>query len=583
MGNKRIKVGIPNYFREGDNVIRGNRNIAEAFNHFFSSIGNELASRVSESARNFRDFLGERVVSEFVFAPVTHLTILNTAKELAPKTSSGPDNISSKLLKEVLPSIVHPLCHLFNLSFQTGYIPLRFKIAKVVPIYKAGDQHLFTNYRPISLLSSISKLLEKIVARQMYGFLSVNNILFQHQYGFRKGHNTTHAVLQFLDKIHEALNKEIPEFTLGIFLDLKKAFDTVNHSILIDKLDHYGFRGVARDWFYNYLTDRYQYVSVDGVDSQREQITCGVPQGSVLGPILFLLYINDLPRATSFSLFLFADDTTFKISSRSVTDLFTTSNLELDKIASWCSCNKLTINVSKTKYILFRHKNMNVPPNDIILKIGDEEIEQIGYNSAVNNFKFLGHIIDENLSWNYHIRHVQNKIASSNYLLARAKNFLPQNIKHILYNSLIRPHLEYGVLAWGGVGKSQLQGIIKLQKKAIRNITGEGYNAHTAPLFLSLRELNFSDLFSYNSAIFMYKYNKKLLPPSFHDKFIPCSPPNRTNSYKVVRNRISYLNQFPTSFLPKTWNSLNMSLKEASSLNMFKKDLKNNLLEAYDN
>ena len=179
--------------------------------------------------------------------------------------------------------------------------------------------------------------------------------------------------------------------------------------------------------------------------------------------------------------------------------------------------------------------------NDIIPKIGDEEIRQIGHNSSENNFTFLGHKIDEHLNWTYHIRHVRNKIASSNYFLARAKNFLPQNIKHILYNTLIRPHLEYGVLAWGGVSKSQLEGIVKLQKKkAIRNVTGKKYNSHTAPLFLSLRELNLMDLFKYNSAVFMYKYNKNLLPSSFNDKFVPCNPPNRTNSYKVVTNRISH-------------------------------------------
>lgn len=583
LGSRKVKVGIPNYFREENNVIKGNGNIAGAFNKFFSSIGSELASRVSESTKHFRDFMGDRVVNEFVFAPVTPQTLIKTARELAPKTSTGPDNLSSKMLKEVLPLLVHPLCHLFNLSFQTGYIPPRFKIAKVIPIFKSGDQHLFTNYRPISLLSSISKLLEKIVARQMHGFLSVNNILFKHQYGFRKGHSTTHAVLQFLDKIHEALNKETPEFTLGIFLDLKKAFDTVDHKILIEKLNHYGFRGIAKDWFHNYLTGRYQYVSIEEVDSQREQITYGVPQGSVLGPILFLLYINDLSRTTRFSSFLFADDTTFNISSSSIDNLFTISNQELDKIASWCKCNKLTINVSKTKYILFRHKNMNVPDSDNILKIGDERIERVGYDLAENNFKFLGHIIDEHLSWKHHMRHVQNKIASSNYLLARAKHFLPQNIKHILYNALIRPHLEYGVLAWGGVGKSHLDGIVKLQKKAIRNVAGERYNSHTAPLFLSLGELNFEDLFKYNSAVFMYKYNKNLLPSSFNNMFTPCNPPNRTNSYKIVRNRISYLNQYPTSFLPKTWNSINLSLKEATSLSIFKRQLKNNFLEAYDN
>ena len=466
---------------------------------------------------------------------MTPQIIQEVAKKMASKTSSGPDNLSSKLLKDILTLIINPLCHLFNLSFQTGYVHPRFKVAKVIPIFKSGDKHLFTNYRPISLLSSISKLLEKIVAKQMQGFLSANSILFQHQYGFRKSHNTTHAVIQFLNKIHEALNHQVPKYTLGIFLDLKKAFDTVNHSILIEKLEHYGIRGIAKDWFSNYLTGRYQYVTIDGVDSGKEKITCGVPQGSVLGPILFLIYINDLSKVTNFSSFLFADDTTFQLSSDNIESLYNNSNIELDKVATWCKSNKLTINVSKTKYILFRHKGMHWPNNNLTLKIGNEVIERVGQNLAEKNFKFLGHLIDENLSWSHHIRYVQNKISSGNYLLARAKNDLPQNIKLMLYNTLIRPHLEYGILAWGGLAKSMLKGVITVQKKAIRNVMGKRVNAHTAPLFLSLGELTFVDLLKYNSAVFMYKYNNNLLPASFENLFTPCNPPNRTISYKIVK------------------------------------------------
>ena len=272
------------------------------------------------------------------------------------KLSCGPDNISSKLLKIILPIIIQPLCHLFNLSFQTGYIPDQFKTAKVVPVFKSGDKHDYSNYRPISLLSSFSKLLEKIVAKQMVGFLYKNKILYAHQYGFRKGHSTVHPVLQFLDKISLALNKSDPEYTLGIFCDLKKAFDTVDFTVLQEKMEHYGFRGISKTFFENYLNNRKQYVCINGENSGIKQLYCGVPQGSVLGPLLFLIFINDLPNCTKLFSLLFADDTTFQISSNDPNELFKIANTELAKAAVWFQANKLTLNVSKTKYILFRKK-----------------------------------------------------------------------------------------------------------------------------------------------------------------------------------------------------------------------------------
>ena len=190
----------------------------------------------------------------------------------------------------ILPTITTPLCHLFNLSLQTGYVPDQLKSAKVVPVFKSGDKHNFTNYRPISLLSSFAKLLEKIVAHQVLGFLHKNNILFKHQYGFRKSHNTTHPIIHFLDKIYNGLNSNNPEYTLGIFLDLKKAFDTVDFDILLSKMQHYGFQGISNDWFKSYLNNRTQYVEIDGKKSSLLTMSCGVPQGSILGPLLFLLF-----------------------------------------------------------------------------------------------------------------------------------------------------------------------------------------------------------------------------------------------------------------------------------------------------
>ena len=266
-----------------------------------------------------------------------------------------------------MPNIIPPVVHIFNLSLKSGYIPERYTCAKVIPFYKSGVTTEFTNYRPISLLSSFSKLLEKLVARQMFKFINKFNILYSHQYGFRPNHDiNSQPLIQFLEKIYEGMNKDNPEYTIAIFLDLNKAFDIVGFEILLKKLNPYGFRDNTNLWFRNYLTNRTQYISVRDFVSSCKEILCGVPQGSVLGLLLFLLYINDLPDCTLFFTSLFADDTGFLKSFNNLETLFQNANHELSKASYWFQANKLTLNVSKTKYIVFRNKSMVFVQNYLV-------------------------------------------------------------------------------------------------------------------------------------------------------------------------------------------------------------------------
>ena len=222
IGKKKSRENLPDFFRHNGSILTEAIEIAEGFNSFFVGIAPELANKFKNNNKSHFQYLRNPVEENFVFATITFDIITEMAGKLKPKTSSGPDSISTKLLKTMIPHIISPVCHLFNLSLKTGYIPLQLKTAKILPIYKCEDNDLFTNYRPISLLSSLSKLLEKIVARQVMGFLYRKQILYRHQYGFRRGHNTTHPVIHFLDKIYQGLNSNPTHFTLSIFLDLKK-------------------------------------------------------------------------------------------------------------------------------------------------------------------------------------------------------------------------------------------------------------------------------------------------------------------------------------------------------------------------
>ena len=391
---------------------------------------------------------------------------------------------------------------------------------------------------------------------RLYNHLYENNILYNKQFGFQKNTSTDHAILELVDELRQSFNEN--KFTVGVFIDLSKAFDTIDHEILLHKLKHYGVNGNILKWFSNYLSNRKQYIQYDKINKTNCLNTkCGVPQGSILGPLLFLLYINDLYQASNIiKPIMFADDTNFFYSHRNIKSLFNIMNNELNHVNAWFKANKLSLNNKKTEYTFFHKLSRK---DNIPLLLPTLTINNISIKRS-NQIKFLGIVIDENITWNDQIDIVKRKVSKCIGVLYKAKFILDQKcLKHI-YFSFIYSYINYGNIAWASTNQSKLKKIYNKQKHASRIIYNKDKFTHAKPLMKSLNALNVYQINIFQTLILMFKSQHRLSPTVFQNMFKKIEHKYPTN-FANNNFKIPNLNLKSTRFAistrgPTLWNAL---------------------------
>ena len=532
----------------------------------------------------------------FVFKQVSKIKVGEIIKELESKSSLDINGYSTILIKKVSSLILVPLTHIINLSLSTGVFPDSLKISRVCPIFKQGDHKEMNNYRPISCLSSFSKIFEKIAHEQLSQYLDVNKILNSNQFGFQKGRSTVHALTKIMNFLAESFNNN--KFVVAVFLDYKKAFDLVSHDILLKKLEKIGIRGIHLNWFKTYLADRKMYTMVNGsLSSSLKVINRSVPQGSILGPLLFLIFINDMPNCTNLLSILFADDTTTLACGDDIELLGPIVNTELQKIGTWLKANELSINTTKTKIMVFS-QNKKIPDFNFVFNNNDahgqqdpnliSSIERIQMTSHTQTFKMLGVHFDEKLSFDFHCQKVVNKISSALFMINRAKHMLSKNSLKRLYFAMIHPHILYCLPIYSNTSPRNIDKIFKKQKQSIRIINNAKFNAHTEPLFYNCSILPLSDLIIEQKLMLlhpiMHNYSKndlefyKLLNVQVHNY-----PLRNLHDFHVPRTLSTKLSKMPFFDLPKIWNSIDDELKKITLKKTFKSQFKNFAMDKYAN
>lgn len=473
-------------------LTKTDKETANIFNEYFTNVGQTLAQRIPHKNFNYESMT--RNLNSFLLLPVSVQEIFGEIMLLKEKKSPGYDGLTTRLIKNVADIIASPLAHIINISFQSGIFPDIYKRAMISAIYKSGSKTQVGNYRPISVICKFGKIMEKSIHRRLTQFLTEHNIINNNQFGFREKLSTEDALTEFVKVIYENVDKSKP--VSSIFIDLAKAFDTLDHKHLIKKLEYIGIRGIPKDLIENYLSHREQTVKINNVESESRILTYGVPQGTVLGPLLFILYMNDLFNVNiPGKIISFADDTSMIFEGNSWNEVMEKMKIGMTTIQDWFSNNSLTVNIDKTNFIFFgSHIDAMPVTNEIIFP----HTGGLSTIKRTNHTKYLGVIIDGHLRWDEHLRKLNKKLRYLPFTLKKLRNIVSTTVlASSIYHGLFLSILRYGILTWGGACQTYISPIEILQKAAIKNIYNKPRCYPTKLLFQETRKLEIRKLFMY--------------------------------------------------------------------------------------
>ena len=556
---------------------------ANIFRNFFSNLADDLLKKLPNPKNKFNmDSVKLHYVKQgltensFSFSRIDEEIVLKLLEETNPSKAAGIDGLAGKFLKDGAPYLSSPITQLCNLSISLSIFPDKCKIAKLKPLYKKGSTTEPKNYRPISLLPLISKLIEKIIHEQTQKYLSDHNILYKYQSGFRTNHSTDTCLSYLNDKILKGFDEG--KITGMILIDLQKAFDTIDHKVLLGKLVYLGFSESAISWFKSYLSNRSFIVNVENEYSDPGDLNCGVPQGSILGPLLFLLYVNDMPQAIECDLMLYADDSVLLFTHKNVDVINDQLNRDFNSLCEWFVDNKLSIHFGedKTKSILFTSKNKIKKVGKLSINRGDIQIKQ---HSKVT---YLGCVLDEDLSGESMATKVIGKINGRIKFLYRKNRFLDSSLRRLLCNALVQPHFDYACSAWyPNLTQNLSKKLQTTQNKCIRFCLQLGNRSHIgATEFKQINWLPINERFSQCVCSTIFKFFNNNCPAYMNEMFSTqmqdnntrnatlrlCQPYRKTNK---GQKGLSYLG-------PSLWNKIDRECKSIANLNTFKHSIKIN-------